>query len=79
MGDLVVSLALSQPAVSKHLRVLREAGLVAMRADAQRRIYRVKPERLHELAEWLATYRQFWAERLDALEHHLESEANDGR
>jgi DNA-binding transcriptional ArsR family regulator len=72
VGDLVEALALSQPAVSKHLRVLRDAGLVAVRADAQRRLYRVRPEPLEELDRWLAPYRALWAGRLDALGRHLE-------
>ena len=70
--DLVTALDVSQPAVSKHLRVLREAGLVQARIDAQRRLYRVRPEPLRELDAWLAPYRALWTERLDKLEHHLE-------
>jgi DNA-binding transcriptional ArsR family regulator len=70
--DLVSLLQVSQPAVSKHLRVLRDAGLVEVRADAQRRLYRVRPEPLRELDDWLAPYRAMWASRLDALESHLE-------
>jgi DNA-binding transcriptional ArsR family regulator len=72
VNDLVSLLQVSQPAVSKHLRVLREAGLVEVRADAQRRLYRVRPEPLRELDDWLAPYRAMWASRLDALESHLE-------
>lgn len=72
VGDLVDALALSQPAVSKHLRVLREAGLVEVRTDAQRRIYRVRPEPLRAVAEWLEPYRRLWEARLDDLERHLE-------
>ena len=72
VGDLVDRLALSQPTVSKHLKVLREAGLVEARIDAQRRIYRVRPEPLHEIDEWLAPYRRRWAAHLNALERHLE-------
>ncbi len=60
VGDLVDALALSQPAVSKHLRVLREAGLVEVRADAQRRLYRVRPAPLRDVARWLEPYRQLW-------------------
>jgi DNA-binding transcriptional ArsR family regulator len=71
VGELVVRLGLSQPSVSKHLRVLREAGLVAVRVDAQRRRYRVRPEPLAELDGWLAPYRRMWGRRLDALEEHL--------
>jgi DNA-binding transcriptional ArsR family regulator len=72
VGDLVASLSLSQPGVSKHLRVLREAGLVEARTDAQRRIYRVLPEPLAEIDAWLAPYRRLWASKLDALERHLD-------
>jgi DNA-binding transcriptional ArsR family regulator len=73
VGELVATLQISQPGVSKHLRVLREAGLVEARADAQRRLYRVRPEPLAEIDEWLAPYRRRWADRLDALERHLDS------
>ncbi len=72
VGDLVAILSLSQPAVSKHLKVLRDAGLVESRTDAQRRIYRVRPEPLREVDEWLAPYRRRWATTLNALERHLE-------
>jgi DNA-binding transcriptional ArsR family regulator len=72
VGDLVASLSLSQPGVSKHLRVLREAGLVEVRTDAQRRLYRVRPEPLAEIDAWLAPYRRLWAQRLDDLERHLD-------
>ena len=72
VGDLVDRLALSQPTVSKHLKVLREAGLVEARIDAQRRIYRVQPEPLREIDEWLMPYRRRWAAHLNALERHLE-------
>jgi DNA-binding transcriptional ArsR family regulator len=75
VGELVKRLKLSQPGVSKHLRVLREAGLVSVRSDAQRRIYGVRPEPLREVAEWLEPYRELWSERLDALERHLDEEA----
>jgi DNA-binding transcriptional ArsR family regulator len=68
VGELVDALAVSQPAVSKHLGVLRTAGLVDVRADAQRRLYRLRPDGLRELDEWLAPYRALWADRLDALE-----------
>src|SRR5215207_9889973 len=70
VGDLVERLDLSQPAVSKHLRVLRDAGLVEVRTDAQRRLYRVRPEPLRMLDEWLAPYRRMWASSLDDLEQH---------
>jgi DNA-binding transcriptional ArsR family regulator len=72
VGDLVDHLGVSQPAVSKHLRVLRDAGLVEVRADAQRRLYRIRPEPLSELDEWLAAYRKLWTTHLDRLEDHLE-------
>src|SRR5262245_62303783 len=72
VGELVERLRMSQPAVSKHLRVLRDAGLVEVRADAQRRLYRIRPEPLAELDDWLATYRKFWTKSLDRLEDHLE-------
>ncbi len=71
VGTLVAELALSQPAVSKHLRVLREAGLVEVRPDGQRRLYRLNPEPLAELDEWLEPYRRLWNTSLDKLEHHL--------
>jgi DNA-binding transcriptional ArsR family regulator len=73
VGDLVAELGISQPGVSKHLRVLRDAGLVDVRVEAQRRLYRVRPEPLEELAEWLEPYRRLWAARLDKLERHLEA------
>jgi len=72
VGDLVSALDLSQPGVSKHLRVLREAGLVEVQADAQRRRYRLRTEPLREIDEWLAPYRAAWADRLDVLEAHLD-------
>jgi DNA-binding transcriptional ArsR family regulator len=72
VGALVSELGISQPAVSKHLRVLREAGLLAVRVDAQRRYYRVCPEPLREVDDWLTPYRAAWADRLDVLEHHLD-------
>ena len=73
VGDLVDLLALSQPGVSKHLRILREARLVAVRADGKRRLYRLAPAPLAEVDAWLDDYRQYWTERLDALEDHLEA------
>jgi DNA-binding transcriptional ArsR family regulator len=76
VGELVKRLKLSQPGVSKHLRVLREAGLVSVRNEAQRRIYGVRPEPLAEVTEWLEPYRKLWGERLDALERHLDKEAS---
>ena len=72
VNELVATLAISQPGVSKHLRVLREAGLVEVRTDAQRRLYRVRPEPLAEIDAWLAPYRRLWAKRLDDLERHLD-------
>jgi DNA-binding transcriptional ArsR family regulator len=72
VGDLVEHLHVSQPGVSKHLRVLRNAGLVEVRHDAQRRIYRVRAEPLAEIDAWLAPYRRLWTKRLDALERHLD-------
>ncbi len=72
VGDLVSALGLSQPGVSKHLRVLREAGLVEVQADAQRRRYRLRTEPLREIDDWLAPYRAAWADRLDVLEAHLD-------
>ena len=65
-------MTLSQPGVSKHLKVLREAGLVAVRADGKQRLYALRPEPLAEVDQWLEPYRAFWSERLDALERHLE-------
>jgi len=72
VGDLVRELAVSQPAVSRHLRVLRDAGLVDVRADAQRRLYRVRSEPLRAIDDWLAPYRAQWTSRLDDLERHLD-------
>jgi DNA-binding transcriptional ArsR family regulator len=71
-GELVQGLGLTQPGTSKHLRILREAGLVRVRPDAQRRVYELEPGPLAELADWLAPYRAFWEARLDALERHLD-------
>jgi DNA-binding transcriptional ArsR family regulator len=71
VGELVQLLGLSQPGVSKHLRLLREAGLVRVRRDGQRRWYELEPEPLAELDEWLEPYRRLWDERLDRLERHL--------
>ena len=72
VGDLVDRLPLSQPAVSKHLRILKQAGLVEARVEAQRRVYRVRFEPLIELDQWLAPYRRLWSDSLDALERHLD-------
>lgn len=71
VGELADRLQLSQPAVSKHLRILREAGLVEARVDAQRRLYRIRPEPLAELDDWLTPYRKLWTTHLDRLEEHL--------
>ena len=72
VGDLVGELDISQPAVSKHLRVLRDAGLVEMRVDAQRRLYRIRPQPLQDIDTWLAPYRRLWTKSLDDLERHLD-------
>jgi DNA-binding transcriptional ArsR family regulator len=72
VGDLVDRLGLSQPGVSKHLRVLREAGLVSVRRDAQRRWYELRPQPLEEVDAWLEPFRGQWAGRLDALERQLD-------
>lgn len=74
VGELVERLSLSQPGVSKHLRVLRDAGLVVVRPDAQRRWYRLRAEPLAEIDAWLGPYRRYWSGRLDALERHLDEE-----
>jgi len=71
VGELVDEFGLTQPAVSQHLRVLKEAGLVVSRAEAQRRIYSINPEPLRELDRWLDKYRRFWSSELDSLERHL--------
>lgn len=73
-GDLVDATGLSQPGVSKHLKLLREAGLVSVRPEGQRRLYRLEPGELATLDAWLKPFRSFWADRLDALENHLERE-----
>jgi len=73
VSALVERLEMSQPAVSKQLRVLRDAGLASVRRDAQRRIYRLNPEGLRELDEWLEPFRAFWERRLDAMEDALSS------
>ena len=79
VGALVERLGLSQPGVSKHLRVLREAGLVHSRSEAQRRLYAVRPQPLEEVDAWLAPYRRMWGSKLDALERHLDNEAKEDR
>jgi DNA-binding transcriptional ArsR family regulator len=73
VAELVDQLSLSQPAVSKHLRVLRQAGLVCARVDAQRRLYRLEPQPLGEIDAWLAPYRELWSHSLDKLEEHLDA------
>jgi DNA-binding transcriptional ArsR family regulator len=73
VGELTDQLGLTQPGTSKHLRVLREAGLVRVRRDAQRRWYELRPEPLAEIDAWLAPYRRLWTGRLDALERHLDT------
>jgi DNA-binding transcriptional ArsR family regulator len=77
VGELVERLQMSQPAVSKHLRILRDAGLVESRAEAQRRVYRVRPEPLRALDEWLEPYRFLWDSHLDDLERHLDAMPDD--
>ncbi|AFT88113.1 ArsR/SmtB family transcription factor [Paraburkholderia phenoliruptrix] len=79
VGDIEEQLNLSQPSVSKHLRVLREAGFVESRVDAQRRLYRIKPEPLMEIDAWLAPFRRFWSVHLDALERHLDQTHPESR
>ncbi len=73
VGDLERELHLSQPSVSKHLRVLRDAGFVESRIAAQRRLYRLRPEPLMELDAWLAPFRRYWSKHVDALERHLDA------
>ena len=72
MGDLVDHLRVSQPAVSKQLRILKDAGLVRVRPDGRRRLYALRAAPLAEVDSWLDPYRRHWTERLDALEQHLE-------
>ena len=72
VGEIERQLGMTQPTVSKHLRVLREGGFVESTVDAQRRLYRLKPESLQELDAWLAPFRRFWSAHLDALERHLD-------
>lgn len=77
VGELVEQLSMSQPAVSKHLRVLRDSGLVDVRVDAQRRVYRLRPEGLREVDAWIEPYRRLWEGRLDRLERHLQRATSD--
>ena len=72
VGEIERRLRMTQPTASKHLRVLREAGFVESTVDAQRRLYRLKPESLREVDDWLAQFRRFWSAHLDALERHLD-------
>ena len=72
VGEIERRLRMSQPTVSKHLRVLRDAGFVEATVDAQRRLYRLRPEPFQEMDAWLEPFRQFWSEHLDALERHLD-------
>jgi DNA-binding transcriptional ArsR family regulator len=77
VGEIERQLRMPQPAVSKHLRVLREAGFVESTVDAQRRLYRLKPEPFQELDEWLEQFRRFWSGHVDALERHLDRMEKD--
>jgi DNA-binding transcriptional ArsR family regulator len=72
VGDIERRLRMSQPTVSKHLRVLRDAGFVEATVDAQRRVYRLKPEPFQEVDDWLSQFRRFWSGHVDALERHLD-------
>ena len=72
VGEIERRLGMTQPTVSKHLRVLRETGFVEAEVDAQRRVYRLKPDRLKEVDAWLARFRRFWSKHVDALEQHLD-------
>ena len=72
VGEIEQELRMSQPSVSKHLRVLRDAGFVESRVDAQRRVYRIRPEPLMEVDDWLSPFRRFWSGHVDALERHLD-------
>jgi DNA-binding transcriptional ArsR family regulator len=77
VGEIERQLRMPQPTVSKHLRVLREAGFVESTVDAQRRLYRLKPEPFEELDAWLARFRRFWSAHVDALERHLDRMERD--
>jgi DNA-binding transcriptional ArsR family regulator len=79
VSEIEYKLRMSQPSVSKHLRVLREAGFVEARVDAQRRVYRIKPEPLMKVDAWLAPFRRFWSAHVDALERHLDRTAQAPR
>jgi len=78
VGEIERRLHMSQPTVSKHLRVLRETGFVESTVDAQRRLYQLKPEPLREVDAWLAQFRRFWSAHVDALERHLDRMSHDG-
>ena len=78
-GDVARAFAISRPAVSRHLRVLREAGIATARSEAQRRVYRLEPAPLAEMEAWLARYRSFWTQRLDRLERHVRSKPRKGK
>jgi DNA-binding transcriptional ArsR family regulator len=77
VGEIERQLRMTQPTVSKHLRVLREAGFVESTVDAQRRLYRLKPRPLQEIDAWLAQFRRFWSAHVDALERHLDRMNHD--
>ena len=77
VGEIERQLRMSQPTVSKHLRVLRDAGFVASTVDAQRRLYKLRPEPLRELDLWLVQFRRFWSAHVDALERHLDRMEED--
>ena len=72
VGEIEEKLRLTQPTVSKHLRILREAGFVEARVDAQRRVYKIRPQPLKEIDAWLGPFRKYWSKHLDALEQHLD-------
>jgi len=74
VGELVAASSLSQPGISKHLRILREAGFVSVRKEAQRHLYSLRAEPLEEIDNWLEPYRRFWSDKLDDLERHLDKE-----
>jgi DNA-binding transcriptional ArsR family regulator len=76
-GDIAARFPVTRPAVSRHLRVLREAGLAESRVDGQQRIYRLRPESLRQLDHWLEGYRHFWVAGLDSLERHLDEQGDD--
>jgi DNA-binding transcriptional ArsR family regulator len=78
VNALVDEVGMSQPVVSKHLRILREAGLVTVQPEGQRRRYHINPEPLSELDDWLEPYRQFWVKKLDDLEAHLDNTFDKG-